>query len=97
LIETARQFSNLLARRIMNKSFNITLKGAPDEIVAHALEMAHKHGIEFVGDEQAGRFTGHGVEGSYRISGEILSVRIAKKPFILPWSLIESRLRDFFV
>jgi hypothetical protein len=80
----------------MSKSFEINLKIAPDELIAHAREAAHNHGIQFVGDERAGRFVGHGIEGNYRINGETLLVSIVKKPFILPWGLIESRLRSFF-
>ena len=81
----------------MSKSFDIPLKGPPDDIIAHAREMAERHGVHFIGDAKAGRFAGHGVEGSYRIDGAILSVQVAKKPFILPWSLIEARLREFFI
>ncbi|MGZ8217279.1 hypothetical protein [Methylomagnum sp.] len=80
----------------MSKSFEVKLNRDPDEIIAQARAAAHKNGIQFSGDGQTGHFVGHGIEGSYLILDDILSVEIAKKPFIVPWSMIESKLRDFF-
>jgi hypothetical protein len=80
----------------MSKSFEVKLKHDPDEIIAKAREAARHNGIHFVGDGQTGHFAGHGIEGSYLIMDDILSVQIAKKPFIMPWSLIESTLRNYF-
>jgi hypothetical protein len=80
----------------MSKSFEIKLNRNPDDIIAQARDAARSNGIHFVGDGQMGRFSGHGIEGSYLILDDILSVQISKKPFIMPWSLIESTLRNYF-
>ncbi|CAL1240364.1 hypothetical protein [Candidatus Methylocalor cossyra] len=80
----------------MSKSFQVKLNRPAAEILAQAQEAARANGIHFGGDGEAGTFAGHGIEGSYRIDGDILSVHISKKPFLLPWSVIESRLRIFF-
>jgi hypothetical protein len=80
----------------MNKPIQVKLTRPPDEIIAQAREAATSHGIRFAGDEQTGHFEGHGIEGSYWIMDEVLSIRILKKPFILPWSLIEMKVRDYF-
>jgi hypothetical protein len=80
----------------MSKSFEVKLNRDPDEIIAKAREAARHNGVDFVGDGQTGHFSGHGIEGSYLIMDDILSIQIAKKPFIMPWSLIESTLRNYF-
>lgn len=80
----------------MSKSFEIKLNRDPDEFIAKARAMAHSHGVLFEGDGQTGHFAGHGIEGSYLILEDTLSIQISKKPFIMPWSLIESTVRKYF-
>jgi hypothetical protein len=80
----------------MSKSFEVKLNGNPDRIIAKAKEVAQTNGIDFVGDDQTGHFAGHGIEGSYLILEDTLCVQIAKKPFLLPWGLIESMLKKCF-
>lgn len=80
----------------MSKSFEVTLTHDPDEVIAKARLLARENGVDFDGNGQTGRFIGHGIEGSYLIFEDTLSVKISKKPFIMPWSLIESSLRKFF-
>ncbi len=80
----------------MSKSFEVKLNGNADEIIAKARGAALNNGIHFDGDEQTGHFAGHGIEGSYLILEDIMSVRIDKKPMIMPWSMIESTLRKYF-
>ncbi|GAB6048211.1 hypothetical protein JCM19379_20400 [Methyloparacoccus murrellii] len=80
----------------MSKSFEVKLKSDPDEVIARARLAARDNGVRFEGDGQTGRFSGHGIEGSYLILEDTLSVKISKKPFIMPWGIIESTLRNYF-
>ena len=80
----------------MSKSFEFKLHRDPDDVIAKARLAARDNGVNFEGDGQTGRFAGHGIEGSYLILEDTLSLQISKKPFIMPWSLIESSLRKFF-
>jgi hypothetical protein len=80
----------------MSRSFEVKLSGNADEIIDQARAAARRNGVHFDGDGQTGRFAGHGLEGSYLIFEDILTVQIAKKPLIMPWSLIESTLRKYF-
>ncbi|HUL12992.1 MAG TPA: hypothetical protein VLU73_12600 [Methylococcaceae bacterium] len=80
----------------MSKLFEIRLSTAPDEILAKARQTAQSSGVQLSGDHEAGRFFGNGMEGTYRIDGDTLAIRILKKPFILPWTLIESSIRNYF-
>ncbi|MDD1650853.1 MAG: hypothetical protein LUO80_10760 [Methylococcaceae bacterium] len=80
----------------MSKSIEVKLNSDPDEVVARARIAARDNGVSFEGDGQTGHFAGHGIEGSYLIFEDTLSLQISKKPFIMPWGLIESSLRKFF-
>lgn len=80
----------------MSKSFEVKLNSDPDAVIARARLAARDHGVSFEGDGQTGHFTGHGIEGSYLIFEDTLSLQISKKPFIMPWGLIESSVRKFF-
>jgi hypothetical protein len=49
-----------------------------------------------VGDASAGKFVGHGLEGHYTIAGRTVAITIHRKPMLVPWAMIESRLHEFF-
>ncbi|WP_156912841.1 hypothetical protein [Methylocaldum szegediense] len=80
----------------MSKVVEVKLNRPAEELVAKAKEAARDKGIHFVGDEQKGQFAGNGIEGHYRINGDTLSIRISKKPLIVPWNLIEAAVRSYF-
>jgi hypothetical protein len=80
----------------MSKSFEVTLKLTPAEVIARAREAAQQNGLILNGDEQTGHFAGRGVEGVYAITGDKLAITVLKKPVILPWALLESQVRTFF-
>ncbi len=80
----------------MSKSFQIKLLQPPEAVVAQARTAAHEHGVHLDGTAERGRFSGHGIEGHYLIRADILAVEISKKPFILPWSMVETTLRRLF-
>lgn len=80
----------------MSKTFELKLTHDPDELIAKARSEAKDHGVEFVGDGQTGRFSGRGIEGSYLIMEDTLCVKVARKPLIMPWALIEAALKKYF-
>ncbi|MDR0497525.1 MAG: DUF4384 domain-containing protein, partial [Treponema sp.] len=62
---------------------------------------AVRSGIEdkggtFTGNEQQGSFKASGIAGQYRVS-EMVNVTITEKPFIVPNSLIEKEVRNYFI
>jgi len=81
----------------MGRSFQVPLKGDADALASRAEELARQAGAEFTGDGKAGRFAGGGVEGQYEVEGESITVTISKKPLVAPWSLVEEKVRSFFV
>jgi hypothetical protein len=52
-------------------------------------------GGTFTGDEQQGNFKASGIAGQYRVT-DMVNVTISEKPFIVPNSLIESEVKNFF-
>jgi hypothetical protein len=81
----------------MSKVFKVKLTSPPGEMLEKARAASHKVGIKFEGDEQTGHFNGHGVEGRYQVVEDTLSVSVTKKPFVMPWTLIETTFKGFFV
>jgi hypothetical protein len=78
------------------KTFSISFTGDPASLLADAHASAQQNDVQFIGDTQRGSFSGQGIEGSYEISGNIVNVTIDKKPFFVPWALVEAQLEQFF-
>jgi len=54
----------------------------------------NKGGI-FSGDEQQGSFKANGIAGQYKVSDKV-NVTISEKPFVVPNSLIENEVKNYF-
>lgn len=80
----------------MSKSFEIKLQRPASDIIADAKSTAQRKGVKFEGDTEKGAFSGLGIDGSYSITGDILSVEVSKKPMLLTWDMIESAVRGYF-
>jgi len=52
-------------------------------------------GGTFTGDEQQGNFKASGIAGQYKIT-EVVNVTISEKPIVIPNSLIENEVKNFF-
>lgn len=79
------------------KTYDFRLSHDPTVVIEKARHAAAGNGVRFDGDETGGRFSGHGIEGLYAIQGDRLKIEIVRKPIIMPWSMIDSALRQFFV
>jgi len=80
----------------MSKTFAVPFTGDISPLLERAQQAAVKNGVQFNGDKEKGSFAGRGVEGSYVVSGNTVSVTVDKKPMIAPWSLVETQLKQFF-
>jgi hypothetical protein len=65
-------------------------------LLEHAKQVAQTNNALFDGDEASGSFAGSGVKGSYEITNGVITVTITRKPFFVPWSLVETQIRGFF-
>lgn len=80
----------------MNKSIEIKVTKTPHSIVEKAKTAAMNSGSEFVGDSSSGKFSGKGVSGIYEMRPEKVIVTITKKPALVSWSFVESKISGFF-
>jgi hypothetical protein len=80
----------------MSKSFSVNFSGDAASLLARASKTAADNGAQVIGDAHGGTFSGRGVEGSYTVNGNTVNVTVDKKPVIIPWSLVESQLKQFF-
>ena len=80
----------------MAKTFKLEIRTTADEMLKRAKDEAGKSGATVTGDTSSGKFSGSGVEGTYKVVGDSVEITIEKKPFIVPMSLVESKVRKFF-
>jgi hypothetical protein len=78
----------------MARTFSVHTKDAPSSLLARARRVARENGAILVGDEGWGRFSHELVKGEYRTVGQTVVVTITDKHWLLPWSVVEVRLRE---
>ena len=80
----------------MAKTFSVRTTSDRPSLLARARRVAKENGATLVGDERSGRFS-HGMfGGEYRMEGQTVLVTVTDKHRLLPWAVLESRLRDLF-
>ena len=67
---------------------------APSSLLARARRTASENGATLVGDERSGRFSHESLKGEYRMVGQAVVVTITEKHWLLPWPVVEARLRQ---
>jgi hypothetical protein len=80
----------------MCKTFTVTIPPEEDNFFENTRAAVEAMGATLDGDEKAGTFSGRGVEGSYAVEGDRVTVTITKKPALAPWPIIETIVKDFF-
>lgn len=78
---------------IVARTFNLDTTVGPSSLLARAKKAAYENGASLNGDEQSGRFSHEMVGGEYRMAGQKVIVTITDKHWLLPWPLVEDRLR----
>jgi len=80
----------------MSHIIKIPLTKPKEQFLQDAATLLPQNGFAFVPDGRGGRISGHGFEGSVRLTDTEMEIEITRKPFIAPWSLVESKIRSFF-
>jgi hypothetical protein len=65
----------------------------PSSLLERARRVAEENGATLVGDEGSGRFSHEMVRGEYRMVGQMVTVTITDKHWLVPWPVVESQLR----
>jgi hypothetical protein len=72
----------------------ITLGGLTPEKYASLLETAKRQGLELTGDRGSTAYQGMDFTWSYDAAAESLTIQCTSKPFFVPCSMIEERIRQ---
>ena len=78
------------------KTFSINTNKDPETLVQEARTVAEENNATFSGDASAGTFSGRGVEGSYEVEGNTVTITVTDKPRLATWSKVESKVKEFF-
>jgi hypothetical protein len=76
------------------KTYQLDTMVSPSSLLARARRAASENGATLVGDERSGRFSHELVRGGYRMAGQKVIVTVTDKHWLLPWPVVEVRLRE---
>jgi hypothetical protein len=80
----------------MARTISIDTAASPSLLLQRARRAASENGVRLVGNEGSGRFSHRMLEGNYRRLGRRVIVNITRKHRLVPWSVLEGRLRGLF-
>ena len=78
----------------MAKTYSMHTKMSLPSLLSRARRAAEENGATLVGDERSGRFSHEMVRGEYRMVGQTVMVTVTEKHWLIPWPVVESRLRE---
>ena len=80
----------------MSRSITGRLPESADVLVQKLRDSAKKHDVHFEGDNTYGIGKGKGFIIKYHVEGDRCTVTVTKKPFLVPWSVVEGMLAKMF-
>ena len=78
----------------MAKTYQLDTMVSPSSLLARARRAARENGATLLGDEHSGRFSHEMAKGEYRMVGQKVIVTVTDKHWLLPWPVVEVRLRE---
>lgn len=80
----------------MLREIKINVKQDPAKLYQNIKSQFLRNGMIFDGNEHSGKFSGSGVEGDYTIVDKLLTIRILKKPMLIPIGVVENKIKEYF-
>jgi len=77
-------------------SFEIKKPDNLQEVLFQVERDINSEGGTLKGDLNSGKISIKGVEGSYKVEGDVIKITITKKPFIYPESTVKSEIVKYF-
>ena len=94
-VQSSSEHSHRYGRKqIVAKNYELDTMVSPSTLLARAKKAAHANGATLLGDEHSGRFSHELAKGEYRMVGRRIIVTVTDKHWLLPWSVVEVRLRE---
>ncbi len=81
-------------KNIVVRTFSIDTTGDPLSLLARARRVAKENGATLIGNKESGRFSHDLVRGEYCMVGRKVIFTITDKNWLVPWAVVESRLRE---
>ena len=78
----------------MAKTYQLDTMVSPTSLLEKARKAASENGAILVGDQRSGRFSHELVRGEYRKAGQKVIVTVTDKHWLLPWPVVEAKLRE---
>ena len=78
----------------MVRTFSMNTTLDPLSLLRRVKRVAKENGATLLGDERSGRFSHDMVKGEYRLVGEMVIVTITEKHWLVPWPIVESKVRE---
>ena len=78
----------------MAKTYQLDTMVSPSSLLARVKKAAYANGATLLGDEHSGRFSHEMAKGEYRMVGHRIIVTVTDKHWLLPWPVVEVRLRE---
>lgn len=79
----------------MSNVITLPIQGSIDNILARAAEAADANGFHFSGNSHGGTMASDDYRITYEVHDRVLLLRVEDKPFFVPLSAIESRIREW--
>jgi len=83
-----------LERETVARTYSVARTSDSLSLLARAKKMANDTGATLVGDGEAGHFSHVLFKGEYRVTGDVVLVTITDKSWMLPWAVVEARVRE---
>jgi hypothetical protein len=77
------------------RTFSLDTTVGPSKLLARIKRAASNNGATVIGDERSGRFLHEMVRGEYLMVGQTVTVTVTEKHWLVPWPIVEARLREF--
>jgi hypothetical protein len=77
------------------RTFSLDTTVGPSKLLARIKRATSNNGATVIGDERSGRFLHEMVRGEYRMVGQTVTVTVTEKHWLVPWPIVEARLREF--
>ena len=83
-----------LEKETVARTYSVARTSDSLSLLARAKKMANDTGATLVGDGEAGHFSHVLFKGEYRVTGDVVLVTIHDKSWMVPWAVVESRVRE---
>lgn len=80
----------------MSHLFRIPIQAPADDVLDQIESTVSDHGLTLTRGVAEDTITGRGFKVALRFRADEVEVEVQEKPFLVPWSQVEAKIRAFF-